>query len=123
MKEDDLIINDEPPFIPDCYYARWEIIELYCGWNPLKQDDELDNTPPTSIQQTAPPKPIELSKADQKKRDADIKKVKAYVARLTTYKVPEVSDEKCSEILGTIVKWLGGAEDRVNQIFPEKQDA
>ena len=94
------------------------------GLSPEAQEfvDEMDNTPPTSIQQTAPPKPIELSKAEQKKRDADIKKVKAYVARLTSYKVPEVTDEKCSEILAVIVNWLGGAENRVSEVFPEKQD-
>jgi hypothetical protein len=28
--------------MPDCYLASWEIIELYCNWNPTKNEDKED---------------------------------------------------------------------------------
>ncbi len=37
--KDEIIIHEEPPYMPDCYYARWEIIEMYCGWNPTKNKE------------------------------------------------------------------------------------
>ena len=43
MEESDakFILIDVFPDMPDCYQASWEIIELFCGWNPVKKPEDL----------------------------------------------------------------------------------
>jgi len=61
----------------------------------------------------------EISEADAKKRQADINKLKKYVARLNDYKVPALEDARCIDICAKITEQLMTYQERLNGLFPE----
>lgn len=62
-----------------------------------------------------------LTKAEEKKLASDIKKLKAYFTKLTSYAVPELNDPKCVAIAKKAVEKLIEMQDYVESQYPEKK--
>ena len=63
-----------------------------------------------------------MTAAEIKKQQADIAKLKKYVARLNDYKVPALEDAQCIDICGKITEQLMTYQDRLGKLFLESTE-